>query len=123
MILKFRSPIYKSVVDPENPERDRQVRGSHTHQWSIYGEVSQVHFSSEPIDEDDICPPPGSQKPQIRVDEWIRDPDEHAPFFMIVHFDTPQGRKTVAFNTVAYLCNDKGDTVEKISFPPFHPGR
>lgn len=115
MILKFREPVYNYSPDPEYPDGP-QIRGPvRTYFWHIFGEVSEVEFIDETVTEDYINPsddPPESGRPHIHVDSWIR--DQAKTRFKLVHFTTPAGRKTVAFNTAAFLCNDRGDTVDKI---------
>lgn len=115
MILKFREPVYNHDPDPENPEGPH-VRGSiRTYFWHIFGEVSEIEWIDETVTEDYICPsggPPDLGRPHIHVDSWVR--DEAKSRFKLVHFTTNEGRKTVAFNTTAFLCNDRGDTVDKI---------
>ena len=120
MILKFREPVYNYRTDPDCPDGPKLRGDVRTHFFQIFGEVSEVQFIDECVRESEICPAPDSGKPASHVDRWIRDRakednnDERGPLFKLVHFETPTGRKTVAFNTTAFLCNDKGDTVDKI---------
>jgi len=113
MILKFREPVYNYDPDPEHPDGPR-IRGPiRTYFWHIFGEVSEIEWIDEPVDEDYICPgDPEEGRPRIHVDSWVR--DQAKSRFKLVHFTVPDGRKTVAFNTTAFLCNDRGDTVDKI---------
>jgi len=107
MILKFQEQIWSPVPNGTEPETwSKKLQGD---KWTIYGEVSEVQYGEQiEIKEDRKNVVPGIAA------KVILDESDDFPVFRLICFKQNGERHSVATQLHAFLCNDNGDTIEKI---------
>jgi hypothetical protein len=126
MILKFKawSTNFEDGLVKGKP-RGHHVIGP---RWIIYGDVTCVEYGQgEKFTVDDEYTGEGTENVEIRTwtsgrevvltaDKLIYDhsSDTGVPVYALVFFKQEGEEKVVATQLPVFLCNDKGDTIEKL---------
>jgi len=90
--------------------------------WWVLGEIAKVSYAMEPMEGFYVGNEKDPKTDKLHADIVLVNPmasvkdDElqTVPVNRIVARDIRDKETVILFNTVAYLCNDRGETIEKI---------
>lgn len=112
MIIKIAEPVIR--LEPLNQSPGQTASIPDGIRWCIFGDIEEVEWHDQMVPQAEIQGD-DQRPPTYNVDRWFVHPDGGEGLFWVVSFTTQVGKRVVvAFNTVAWLCNNQGDTVEKI---------
>lgn len=119
MILKIREPVARLKPIKNGPHEGECLLTPDGWRWFVFGDLEEVNWHDRHYRQDSLTGEDGP--PVVHVDRWFVHPSPKSEeVFQVVTITSIHGKtQTFAFNTDAYLCNNQGDTVEKITVGKF----